>query len=225
MALGVLGLDARGVHSATRPTTTGARAADRDADDRGQLVGPPDDQGGADDQAGDTCRDVDRRQGCPPALALEGAGLPAHDRDRDRAEADHGCRGHAVEAQGRVDRGREQQEQKTQPEGGAVGDPHDPALDLGDVLRLGGDPAGRGGLQGQRGHADHQQQVHQRGERAVLLRAEGACRDHRVRVRRHVHDGHGDGDGPALGDQPRRSGALLGHAGECVTGLVACCGD
>ncbi len=31
--------------------------------------------------------------------------------------------------------------------------------------------------------------------------------------------------GRHVGASPRRSGALLGHAGECVTGLVACCGD
>ena len=64
-------------------------------------------------------------------------------------------------------RGEQRQAQQAEAERRTARDPQQVVLDLGDVLRVRRDPACAGGLQPELQHADHEQQPHQRGKRAV----------------------------------------------------------
>ena len=65
-------------------------------------------------------------------------------------------------------RGRARSSDAADREGGVPADPQHPALDLGDVVGVGRDPARGGGLQGEGDDADDEQQVHHGGDAAVL---------------------------------------------------------
>ena len=160
---------------------------ERDPEDRGELGGLPHEQGDADRQPGHAGGDVEGAEGSPPALALEHAGLTAHERHGDGGHRDQQRDPQVVESQQPVDRGGEQHEHAAHDEGPPGADPEHGALDLGDVGGIGGDPAGRGGLQREREDADDQQQVHHRHESAVPTGAEQPGGDDRVAVRRDVH--------------------------------------
>ncbi len=177
--------------------------AEHHAEHRAQLGGVPGDQREADDQARDTVGDVHHREREPAALALEDAGLAAHHGHRHRRHADEAGHQEVVEPQDEVDDRGQHQQHQADGERRAVGDAQDDVLDLADVAGIGGDPPGRGGLEAELQHADHQQGGHQAGEGAVLARAEDAGGDHRVAVRRHVHEADRDRD-RAAAEQPLR---------------------
>ena len=176
--------------------------------------------------------------GAPAPLALEDAGLAAHDRERHGHHRDQRRGGQAVEPQHDVEQRGEQQEQHAERDRGAVGDPEDRLLDLRDVLGLGGDPPRRRRLQAELEHGDHQQGGHQARERAVRARAEHARGDHREAVGRDVHDPHRDRDRAAAAEQRGRShGTCEGHGregsrprrdgliGACTSGVDTCRGS
>ena len=71
--------------SASRRPRPATHGAERDAEQRAGLVGRHADQRGADHQPrGRRCEHVEHGERAPPALALEDAGLAAHDRERHR---------------------------------------------------------------------------------------------------------------------------------------------
>ena len=203
--------------------------AQEDAEHRAELGRPPEDQGGADDQAGDAAGHVDHRDRPPAAFALEDAELTSRDRERDGGERDERRRGHVVEPEQPVD-DRGQQQQAYADEGSrAVGQGEDLALDLGDVTRIGRDPAGGGGLDAELHHRDDEQHRHQRGEGAVVLRAEQPGGQRGEDVRREVHHRHRHGDaGAAVADARRALGgrhraSLRRESPAIVTGSLHSC--
>ena len=102
----------------------------------------------------------------------------------------------------------------------AVGQVEDLALDLGDVPRIGGDPAGGGGLDAELHHRDDEQHRHQRGEGAVVLRAEQPGGQGGEDVRREVHHRHRHGDaGAAVADARRALGGR--HRASLILAVAA----
>ena len=209
------GTSARGPRQRERRRSTHRQpAAQGDAGHRCELRGPEDDEPDAEEDPAEALGEVDQRQQPPAPLALEHAGLGAHVGERERRDADHQRGREAVEVQHRVEHGGEREADRAEHECAAQPDAEHHPLDGDHLLGVRGDPAGAGGLQPQRQHADHQQGAHQRRERAVRLLADRVRREHGVAVGRQVHDPHRDGDDGTAAQPAAGLGRHLAHGPE-----------
>ena len=212
----VLGaLRARATLVSQRPQADqhGRPEADADTDEAPDLSRPPRDERATDHEPGHAGGDVERAEGGPAALALQDAGEATHDRHRHGRDRDDQRRAEMVEAEHPLDDGAQDQQDEAEGGRGAVGHAQDGVLDLGHVLRLGGDPSRGGRLQAERADTDDEHQVEGGGEGAVPLGAEQAGREDHEAVGGDVHDRHRHRDaGAAVGDALHR--VSHSHAGE-----------